>query len=151
MPATPPSLRLTRHAIQRGEERLRLKPDSLLRMTRHAMTKGMPMAETHGHLLRWLQEHALKHGKGSQTCIRYGIVFVIENNTLITVLYLPAEHRMQVKKWLAKNPGPARSSGSLKDPQSGVETPKTGRAALKRVSNALKSPDFGGSQHGGAV
>lgn len=151
MPEALPALYLSRHAIQRGEERLRLKPDSLLRMTRHAMTKGMPMAETHGDLLRWLKQHAMKHGKGSQTCIRDGIVFVIENDTLITVLFLPAEHRMQVKKWTAKNRQPARSSGSLKDPHSGVVTPETGRAALKRVSNALKSPVLGGSQPGGAV
>lgn len=148
MPDNLPAVRLTHHAIQRGEERLRLKPESLRRMTRHAMTKGMPMAETHGHLLRWLQQHALKHGKGNQTCIRDGIVFVIENNSLITVLYLPPEHRMQVRKWTAKNRQSARSSGNLKEPRSGVMTPGKPRGGYKRVSNALKSAGTGGPQAG---
>lgn len=151
MPAPSPVLHLTHHAVQRGRERMHLNEKSLQRMAVHAMNKGMPMAETHGHLLRWLQEHAAKHGKGSQTCIRNGIVYVIENDTLITVLFLPREHDMQVQKWMAKNPPNAKSSTSLKDPHSGVVIPESARAALKRVSNALKSPVSGGPQPGGAA
>jgi hypothetical protein len=120
-------------------------------MARHAMTKGMPMAETHGHLLRWLQEHAAKHGKGSQTCIRNGIVYVIENNTLITVLYLPQDHDMQVKKWTARNSNSARSSGSLKDPRSAAETPAPPQKGLKISKTALKTPATGEPEPGGGV
>lgn len=54
-------------------------------------------------------------------------------------------------KGRSKNPTISKSSGSLKDPHSGVETPETASSALKSVSNALKSPDFGGPQPGGAV
>lgn len=151
MPEAPPVLHLSRHAVQRGKERMRLNEGSLHRMACHAMTKGMPMAETHGHLLRWLQEHAAKHGKGSQTCIRNGIVYVIENNTLITVLFLPREHDRQVQKWMARNPKSAKSSGSLKDPRTGAVTPTPPFRGLKTLKEPLKSPVSGESQPGGGV
>jgi len=140
MPAASPDLRLTHHAIKRGRERLHLNEGSLRRMAMHAMTKGMPMAEAHGEMFSWLELNVRRHGKGGQTCIRDGAVYVIEEGVLITVLILPAEYRSQVQKWLARNGPAAKPSGNLKDPQSGVVTPKTSRESSKRVSNALKSP-----------
>lgn len=139
MPADSPDLRLTHHAIQRGRERLHLNPGQLKRMAVHALTKGMPMSETHGHLLRWLEVHLQKHGKGNQTCIRDGVVYIIENNVLVTVLILAKDHLGQVRKWLAKNGAGRKSSGNLKDPRSGVETLKTGQGPLKSGLRPLKS------------
>lgn len=153
MPDAPPDLTLTHHAIQRGAERMHgIKPETLLRMARYAMTKGMPMAETRGDLLRYIQERMRKHqGKGNQTCIRDGYIYIIHNRVLITVLFLRDSDRDQVRRWLARNPPKAKSSGSLKDPHSGAMTPENARGVQKRVSNALKSPVSGGPQPGGAV
>ena len=137
----------------RARDRMHIRNiDSLRRTTLKAMTCGMLRAEVKGNLLHWLDSRSASHQSfGNMTVIHHGMVFVIHDRTLITVLYLPADYKGQVAKWIAKHPPETRSSGSLKDPHSGVVTPETGRAALKSVSNALKSPVFGGTQPGGAV
>ena len=146
-----PHIRITQHAAERGKERLRLNEASLARAASRAASAGMPMAETHGYLRNWLEQKMRKNGKGSGTMIHAGAVFIIENRVLITVYPLPDEYRLQVQKWLAKNPAPARSSTSLKDPRSGVVTPETGRESQKRVLNAIKSPVLGDPRPGGAA
>ena len=140
MPQILPSLRLTDHAIERGQERLGLRPESLLRQAANALERGMPMAETRGDLWRWLENRMLAHGgRGGQTCIHADVVYIIDDGVLVTVILLPAEHRPQMRKWLAKNGAGRKSSGNLKDPRSGVETLKTGQGPLKSGLRPLKS------------
>lgn len=136
-----PAIHLTKHALQRGEERLRLNASGLTRAARKAMREGMPMAETKGDLWHHMEaKMTRKGGQGNMTCIHQDVVFIIHDHRLITVYPLPEEHRPQVRKWLAKNRPSAKSSGSLNDPHSGAMTPESPRPPLKSASRPLKSP-----------
>lgn len=146
-----PNIRITKHAEQRGEERLKLNRGALLRMTRAAMAEGMPMAEAKGDLWNYLESSLVKNQSGNMTRIHNGFVFVIHDHVLKTVYELPKGWRKQVEQWLAKNPPSGKSATSISDPLSGVLTPKKGSGVIKTVSNALKSPVLKATRPGGAV
>lgn len=148
-----PAIHLTKHALQRGEERLRLNASGLTRAARKAMREGMPMSETKGDLWHRMEaKMLLKGGQGNMTCIHQDVVFIIHDHRLITVYPLPKEFHATVAKWHARNPPssiqntasknrpPAKSSGSLKDPRSGAMTPESPQPPLKSASKPLKSP-----------
>lgn len=148
-----PAIHLTKHALQRGKERLRLNASGLTRAARKAMLEGMPMSETKGDLWHHMEaKMLLKLGLGNMTRIHQDVVFIIHNHRLITVYPLPAEHRPQVRKWLSKNPPPAKPAGSSSDPHSapiipagGLEARQTVQKALKRSKKSATPPAFGGN------
>ena len=148
-----PHIGITEHARMRARERMHIRNiESLRRTTLKAMICGMPRAEAKGNLAHWLDSRSASHQSfGNMTVIHHGIVFVIHDSVLITVLYLPADYQAQVAKWLAKHPPGAGSSGSLKDPHSGVVTPESAQTGLKKVKKALKAPVLGSTQPGGEV
>ena len=135
---------------------MHVREAGLKRAACKALSKGMPMAEAKGALRRWLTEALVKHGKSNMTAIRQGMVFVIHEWHLITVLFLPGEFRSQVAKWHARNPASANhrqppqttadhgkrrvAAGSPPDPHSGAMTPESPQPPLKSASKPLKSP-----------
>ncbi len=95
-------MKLTRHSIDRGEERLNLSVQAFARTARTALTLGLKHSQTRGKLKRYID--ALYFQERAATNIRiYGEhVYLFTGETLITVLHLPNEFKSLVNKIRSK-------------------------------------------------
>lgn len=97
---------LTRHAVERGRERLGLGLVQLQRQAQKAWDCGLQNVDTRGELMRWLEDNQRRHGKGNASRIHGEHVYVFEVATLITILVLPQQFKRAVRKMLSRRPRP---------------------------------------------
>lgn len=93
---------LTSHAIERVEERLSLRRDSLQRLADAALDCGIRHDETRGKLRRYMDRLYLSQGSANNNRIHGSHVFIFENRVLITVHLLPHEFSAVVAKLKAR-------------------------------------------------
>jgi hypothetical protein len=97
---------LTNHSIERCEERLGLKVESLQRLADCALENGINHADTSGKLRRYMDRIFLTAHSGNNNRIYGEHIFVFAGRTLVTVLLLPNEFRRAVAKLRSrKEPG----------------------------------------------
>ena len=91
-------IRLTKHAVERGKERLGLNRKALQRTADRAFAEGLQVKDTSGTLRRYLDGLGMTYKKGNNTRV-YGLhVYIIQRCVLITVLHLPRQYWNAVAK-----------------------------------------------------
>lgn len=87
-------LQVSKHGAKRARERVGLPKRAVERNAQRALTEGIGYREATGALRRyisWLYE--LYDGNGNNIRIYNGYVYVFHDTLLITVLFVPLEHR----------------------------------------------------------
>jgi hypothetical protein len=80
---------LTQHAIDRCEQRMGLRFDSLQRMADKALEEGITHAQARGRLKRFCDGLYLEHCSANNIRIFGEFIFVFNRNVLITILHVP--------------------------------------------------------------
>ena len=84
-------LKITKHAYQRGKERLSWKRKTLERMADKAFFKGVNYPKTRGKLRRYVEELCENHGHKVSVKIYGENLYIFKHNVLITVYRVPNE------------------------------------------------------------
>ena len=93
---------VTRHAEHRLRGRVGFPKKAVRRAAAKCMTDGIKRTETTGPLRRYLDSLYLRGGCSVDNIMVYGdLVYMFNDNTLVTVLIVPAKHRKQAAKMMA--------------------------------------------------
>lgn len=84
---------ITEHAYYRARERLSLKKESLDRLAKCAYFDGIKHSDTTGSLNRYITKQYMKRRKANNVRIHGEVVFLFDNNKLITLYQLPLKLR----------------------------------------------------------
>jgi hypothetical protein len=91
-------LQVSRHGERRARQRVGLPKRAVERNAQRALVEGIGYREASGALRRyisWLYE--LYDGNGNNIRIYNGYVYVFHDTLLITVLFVPLEHRKRAE------------------------------------------------------
>lgn len=91
-------VRLTRHAIKRGKERLRLNKSALLRTARIARDRGTKRIDTTGDLRWFLDKITASQADGADVRLLGEIIYIFCDEYLLTVYHLLPHYRKLVNK-----------------------------------------------------
>lgn len=80
---------MTKHAIERGKERMGLNRKALKRMAKKALVEGKPHSSTRGRLRKYITKLFFQEGKANNTKIYGEFIYLFHNDLLITVYNLP--------------------------------------------------------------
>lgn len=80
---------ITRHAEQRIRKRLGVKRKAVEKIAIDAYTNGKSHSECKGNLKRYLDGQFLKEYKATNMRVQNQMLYIFNDNTLITVLLLP--------------------------------------------------------------
>jgi hypothetical protein len=95
-------MKITRHAMDRGRERLGLNDSALQRTAAIALDQGFRHADTKGQLHRYCDRLFLSHGTANNLRIHGEQVFLFSGVTLITVHPVPHNLRGGLAKLRAQ-------------------------------------------------
>ena len=90
------------HAYKRIKERCGLPKKAVERSAMIAFRKGLTHKESTGSLKRYFDYLFLSHKKGTNIRLYGNHVYVFSQNSLVTVLPLPNEHKKSLKNAFAK-------------------------------------------------
>jgi hypothetical protein len=96
------TIRISQHAFERGEQRLNLRPESLIRLAQSAMDTGLQHADARGSFKRYLDKLFLSEGKANNLRVYGDVLFLFHNEVLVTVFAVPREYRATVAKLRAR-------------------------------------------------
>jgi len=89
------------HAYQRAKQRMGLSKHAIDRLAGIAYYKGIRMTEAKGSFLKFLREHFTL--KPHHTVIVFAnMVFLYDDNLLVTVVHLPAKYYKYVRTLTSK-------------------------------------------------
>lgn len=95
-------IHITKHAYNRARQRLRWKKTSLTRMFRKSLDQGLCQTHFSGDFGRYLREK-LQEGSRANRLLIYGeVLFLLHNNTLITLYQLPTKYHGYLKEDILK-------------------------------------------------
>jgi hypothetical protein len=87
-------VRVTKHAEDRGKERFSLSTSSIERMLDTILEKGVTHSDATGRLKKYFDYLYLTHKPIGSTIRIYGeIVYIIRDNTLVTMFPLPQTYK----------------------------------------------------------
>jgi len=97
-------MEITKHAFERGKERLGFNKKALERITNKAFQEGISHKDTKGKLHRYLTKLYFKDKFRAENIRIYGdAIFIIQKKRLITIYNLPKEFRNTIKRIKKKN------------------------------------------------
>jgi hypothetical protein len=91
-------MKITKHAAQRGNERLGLTNDSFVKLSAKALKKGIKHCDCKGQLKKYIDALYLKHKTANNIRIYGEFVYLFCNEILITVFQLPVEFKKVIIK-----------------------------------------------------
>lgn len=91
-------MRLTRHALQRGKERLGLRDEAIERLAERALNEGLRTSDTSGRFRRYLDKLFLSHGKAGNLRVYGEKIYLFNGSLLITIFHLPNEYKKAAAK-----------------------------------------------------
>lgn len=91
-------MKLTRHSIERGEERLNLSVQAFARTAKTALTLGITHSQTRGKLNRYINTLYLREQSANNIRIYGEHIYLFTGETLITVFNLPNDFKAVVAK-----------------------------------------------------
>ena len=87
---------VTRHGNRRSRERLGIPKKAADRAAKKALDKGLKHKDVNGSLRRYMDYLYLRGGRAANNMRLYGDhIYIFHDETLITVLNVPPEHRKQ--------------------------------------------------------
>lgn len=96
-------MKITEHAIDRAKERLGINKEALERVCEKVIEFGISKQDVSGRLARYLDKISAVHKSGNNTRLWGEHIFVIQDDTLITILNVDKEFKNAVSKALQKN------------------------------------------------
>lgn len=90
------------HAAQRLKERLGWNASAQQRMANLALERGLKHTDTSGRLRRYFDKLFLSHGSGNNTRIYGEHVYIIQGQTVVTVLHLPNDLKRAARQAAGK-------------------------------------------------
>jgi hypothetical protein len=91
-------MKLTKHATNRIKERIGIPKSSAEKMGNLALTKGICHNQTSGSFRKYFDFLYLSHGNANNVRVYGEMVYLFNNETLITVFPLPNEYKKIIKK-----------------------------------------------------
>ena len=89
---------LTKHSISRLQQRCGVSKKNAPKVAKRAFRTGITHAETHGELHRFLDSIYLSQKKGTNMRIYGNAVYVFKGDVLITVIRIPDNLLIEIKK-----------------------------------------------------
>lgn len=93
---------ITRHAEERGKERVGLSKSAIKRLAFLALERGVTHADTTGKLKRLFDSLYFRNKEANNIRIYAEKIFIFSDQTLITILPLSNEYKGLAAKVLAK-------------------------------------------------
>ena len=97
--STNPKAILTKHSIERGNERLSLKQRSLDKLAQKALEKGLKHKDFSGQLRKYIDGLYLKNKNANNIRVYGENIFIFHQITLITVYQLPYQFKRILKHY----------------------------------------------------
>lgn len=85
---------LTKHAVDRGRDRMNLSEDALRRTAQKAFKHGVHQDQAKGQLRYWMQGSMISNANHMRVMGHYGFLF--NDSTLVTILIVPSHCRPKV-------------------------------------------------------
>jgi hypothetical protein len=94
---------VTRHAEKRLRQRVGISKKAVRRAAAKCMTEGIKRTEVDGPLRKYLDSLYWRGDGAANNIMVYGdIVYLFNEDTLITTLIVPAKHRKQIARIMKK-------------------------------------------------
>ncbi len=86
--------KITKHANKRRKERVHINKEGFKHLVEKAINEGICASQVKGRIKKYLQFLFQSHDNHANNIRLYGeFIYVLSNETLITVLHLPLEYR----------------------------------------------------------
>lgn len=95
-------MKISNHAKQRMKERCGFNRKAQERMAEKAFNEGITHKQTKGRLNKWVTGLFFKNTKANNIRLYGDNAFIFSEETLVTVIHIPADLRKDLKKMVEK-------------------------------------------------
>ena len=96
-------MRVSKHAKERSKQRNGWNEKTTERMVQKVLEKGIPHRQTKGRLNKWVTSLYFKNADANNIRLYGDKAYIFHNETLITVLQIPANLTKDMEKFICKD------------------------------------------------